>query len=405
MGETNSKDIPEPEFTVFIIDDTRINIDLLVGIFRDDYDIMVAKNGRDALKRVAIGKPDIILLDIMMPDMDGYEVCRCIKANPDTANIPIIFISAMNEAADKTKGFSLGAVDYITKPFNATEVKARIQTHLAFSRMRVALEEKSCALEDSIKHLKKTQTQLVESEKMAALGTLVAGVAHEINTPLGNNIMLITSLLDVLDSCKKRVASKQLTKSDLTEFLDMFEQHATMALEASNRIVKLIFSFKKVSVGFSDQAGHFNVRQAIEDTVLVLQDQLNMGHHQVEIEGGEVVVNSFCEDFQSIISTLISNAIEHGFRGLRNRRIRIVCEFDQECLKMTCADNGVGIQAQDVEQLFEPFFTTQRSTMTGLGLHIVFNLISHNFKGSITCHSVVDEGTQFVLELPMRSTQ
>jgi len=135
---------------VLIVDDNATNIDLLVNTLQADYRLGIAKSGPKALEYVGKQKPDLVLLDIMMPDMDGFEVCERMKADPNTATIPIIFITAMTETVNKTKGFELGAVDYITKPFHAAEVKARIRTHLSLEDMRQQLKNQNVILEDQV---------------------------------------------------------------------------------------------------------------------------------------------------------------------------------------------------------------------------------------------------------------
>jgi putative two-component system response regulator len=135
---------------VLIVDDNPTNIDLLVNTLKGEYRLGIAKNGPKALQYARQHKPDLVLLDIMMPEMDGYEVCARLKENPETASIPVIFITAMTETVSKTKGFELGAVDYITKPFHTAEVKARIQTHLSLEAMRLQLESQNVFLEQKV---------------------------------------------------------------------------------------------------------------------------------------------------------------------------------------------------------------------------------------------------------------
>jgi two-component system, NtrC family, sensor kinase len=171
--------------TILVVDDTPENIDVLVGILRDQYKVRAALNADQAFKAISKNMPDLILLDIMMPEIDGYEVCRRLKEAPETEALPVIFLTAKTEVEDEIKGFSLGAVDYITKPISPPVVLARVATHLSLKRTRVSLESKNQQLNQTLTDLKSAQDQLVMSEKMAALGQLVAGVAHEINTPLG----------------------------------------------------------------------------------------------------------------------------------------------------------------------------------------------------------------------------
>ncbi len=135
---------------VLIVDDNATNIDLLVNTLKDGYRLGIAKNGPKALEYAFKHKPDLVLLDIMMPEMNGYEVCAQLKANPITASTPIIFITAMSETVSKTRGFELGAVDYITKPFHAAEVKARIRTHLSLEEMRLELKSQNVLLEQKV---------------------------------------------------------------------------------------------------------------------------------------------------------------------------------------------------------------------------------------------------------------
>jgi len=137
--------------TVLVVDDTETNIDILVAALDSEYDVSVAMDGESALEIVNTDQPDLILLDIMMPDIDGYEVCRRLKSEPNTSDIPIIFITAMNEIENKTRGFELGAVDYITKPFEVMEVKARVKTHLSLTLARRELANQNIILEEEVR--------------------------------------------------------------------------------------------------------------------------------------------------------------------------------------------------------------------------------------------------------------
>ncbi|MBE9117954.1 response regulator [Lusitaniella coriacea LEGE 07157] len=172
--------------SILVVDDTPENLRLLVNLLtQKGYKVRAVPSGKLALSGIELSRPDLILLDIMMPEMNGYEVCETLKANDSTKNIPVIFISAMSEVLDKIQAFEVGGVDYVTKPFQAEEVLARVELHLDNRNLQKNLEARNQDLAKALEQLTATQNYLIQSEKMAALGQLVAGIAHEINTPLG----------------------------------------------------------------------------------------------------------------------------------------------------------------------------------------------------------------------------
>jgi putative two-component system response regulator len=157
---------------VLIVDDNATNIDLLVSTLKDSYRLGIAKHGQGALEYAAKFRPSLILLDIMMPEMDGYEVCSRLKANPQTRSIPVIFITAMQDTLNKTKAFELGAIDYITKPFHAAEVKARVQTHISLEEMKAQLRSQNALLEQKVE-IKTAELQEMLNSSITSMAQMV----------------------------------------------------------------------------------------------------------------------------------------------------------------------------------------------------------------------------------------
>ncbi len=233
---------------ILVVDDNPYNLEILSKILQArGYQTRVANNGEAALRSLQVKIPDLVLLDIMLPDMLGYEVCRKIKQNPHAQNIPILFISALEEISDKLEGFAAGGVDYITKPFQYKEVLARVESHLSLHYLRqklaeqnqqlideiqerkkieAALQEEKRKTEEAFKQLQKAQVDLIHAEKMASLGQLIAGIAHEINSPLA---ALNSSTEHLKQSLQKRLPElpqflHSLTIPQAQQFFALLEQ-------------------------------------------------------------------------------------------------------------------------------------------------------------------------------------
>ena len=219
---------------ILVVDDTPANLRLLVGILSEQgYTVRPARDGFQALSIAQGISLDLILLDIQMPQIDGYEVCSRLKADERTRHIPVIFISALSDVFDKVKAFGVGGVDYITKPFQVEEVLARVETHLALQHLQKSLRAKNQDLAKSneqlakaLQQLKATQEELIQSEKMAALGQLIAGVAHEINTPLGAIRSSAGSISKFLGQTLEKLPDlfQSLSREESYNFLALLQQ-------------------------------------------------------------------------------------------------------------------------------------------------------------------------------------
>jgi signal transduction histidine kinase len=395
-----------PKANILVVDDTVANLRLLVNILIEQgYKVRPAANGSMALSAARTEPPDLILLDILMPNMDGYEVCEQLKADEATREIPIIFISAVSEIIDKVKAFAIGGVDYITKPFQVEEVLARVETHLSIRNLQRSLQIKNEELAKTLQTLQATQAQLIESEKMAALGNLVAGVAHEINTPIGISVTAASVLVEDTQEFSKRYQTNQMKRTDLEAFLETAIESSNMILSNLKRAAELIQSFKQVTVDQSSEVQRsFKLKDYLEEVFLSLVAELKKTKHKVALEGDETLtLNSYPGALSQIITNLVMNSLNHAYDEGETGEIRLNFHQNGQRIIIQYQDDGKGISSENINKIFDPFFTTNRSKGgTGLGLHIVYNLVNQKLKGTIQCESQVGIGTRFIINLPIK---
>lgn len=259
-------------------------------------------------------------------------------------------------------------------------------------------------LELTLEDLKRTQSQLIMSEKLAALGELVAGVAHEINTPVGVALSASSTLAEKMNALAALFAQGEMKRSDLTGFLEDGREGAAMVQVNLNRASDLIRSFKMVAVDqVSEARRSFHVRAYIDEVLLSLRPKLKRTAHTVEVVCDEhLVIESYPGAFSQILTNFIVNSLVHAFAPDQAGTIRIAVSKSERGLELRYADNGQGMNAEVQARMFEPFFTTARSQgSTGLGLHIVFNLVTHTLGGTISCESDPGQGTRFTVVIPV----
>lgn len=223
---------------ILVVDDTPANLRLLVDLLTENgYKARPVPNGKLALTAARNMPPDLILLDIMMPEMDGYEVCRQLKKDKLNYDVPIIFISAVNDVLNKVKAFAMGGVDFITKPFQVEEVLARVETHLSRVILQKSLQKKNDELVKALQQLQTAQDQLIQSEKMALLGQLIAGIGHEINTPLGVIRSSIDNVADFLNQELENlpIFLKKLSSAREQDFLALLRKANQQSLTFSSK--------------------------------------------------------------------------------------------------------------------------------------------------------------------------
>ncbi|MEG3849045.1 response regulator [Microcoleus sp. herbarium19] len=428
--------------TILVIDDNPTNLQVLYKALSDrGYDVLVEMDGKSGIELVKNSPPDLILLDVMMPGIDGFETCSRLQADLITKEIPIIFMTALSDTVDKVKGLSLGAVDYISKPFQQEEVLARIKVHLKLRRLTLQLAEQNQQLEErvekrtaklyqTIKELKQTQLQLVQSEKMSAIGQLIAGIAHEINNPVGcivGNIEEATNaikdLTEYLHLCQEKchISGSEMERKALEIDLEFLIEDLPKMLFSMKtgieRIRNISNSLRTFSRADSEYKVLADIREGIDSTLMILQHRLKANNNRPEIQvikkyGDIPLLKCYLGQLNQVFMNVVANAIDAVEESNQGRTfssiaaapntITITTELSerQGDVLIKIKDNGKGMSEEIISHIFECSFTTKAvGKGTGIGLSISRQIVEETHGGCLTCASVLGEGTEFTIAL------
>ncbi|MFP4032029.1 MAG: sensor histidine kinase [Desulfococcaceae bacterium] len=367
---------------VFVVDDAPSVLDHMRDIMEPEFRVAAALSGEEALARLQRDRPDVVLLDVILPGIDGYAVCRQIRKNPDLAGVRIIMISNRNLLDQRLTGYEAGADDYMVKPFQPPELLAKVRV---FTRLKAAeddLREFNALLEERVRLRTR---QLVNAEKMAAVGRYAAGIVHNLKTPL-QGIMGYTELLAMQHPDSGHIS--QLRK----------------AAEEMKRIVGAIL-----------KVGRQENETAQTDLGLneVLRDQLELLRASPHFKGVETVLElnplppfrGVYHHISQSFANLLRNAAE-SMHGRERRRLTVSTAATESAILVRVADTGRGIPAADLERIFDSFYTTKpltaeddEPTGTGLGLASTREIIA-SYGGEIRVQSRPGQGTTFTVRLP-----
>jgi signal transduction histidine kinase len=420
---------------ILLVDDNPNNLKVLSEAIQGHaWKALMATDGESAIEQAEYAHPNLIILDVMMPGIDGFETCRRLKANSITQNIPVIFMTALSDALDKVKGLEIGAVDYITKPFQQEEVIARLKLHLKLSHLTHTLEqqveERTAELSQSLQQLQQTQLQMIQSEKMSALGNLVAGIAHEMNNPLG---FISATLQQAKPSIGDIIEHLQLYQQSLPNPSEEIINHAEeidldysiedlskmidSMVMACDRLKNISTSLRTFSRGDRDYKQPFNLHEGIDSTILILKHRLKANEHRPAIEvfaeyGNIPEVECFPGQLNQVFMNILANAIDAldesnvglSYAEMQNNpnQITITTLVADQKVKIIIADNGIGMSEEVKQRIFDNLFTTKGVNKgTGLGLAIAQQIIIDKHDGQIDCLSNSGEGTKFIITLPI----
>lgn len=425
----------ETKQRIIIVDDILENIRLIGTILRNNgFLVSVAQSGEQALEIIREDPPDLILLDIMMPEMDGFEVCRRLKEDELVKDIPVIFLSALSDIVNKVDGFKIGAVDYVTKPVEAEDLLSRVKVHLtirslyrqledanerleekvrirteelqkAHDLLEVRVEQRTEELRNSLEQLKQTQDHMIKRERLVALNNLVTGVSHEINTPLGISITEVSYIEEKTQKCENLFHTNQLTHDDFDKFITTVRSSSKNVLKNLSTVANLVSTFKQVAVDHTcDQQRNFFIREYLSDVLLSLHSQLKETGHTVQINCPEKLeLDSYPGVFFQIITHFVTNSLIHGFENRKNGILKFDVAIKDKFFFFEYSDDGRGMEPSVLKQVFDPFFTTKRHLKAfGLGMHIVYNLVTQKLNGTIECQSSPEQGVQFIIKIPLK---
>ncbi len=339
----------------------------------------------------------------------SHQKYEGIFKSPDNSRKNMIFYKNVyfdeNNNVDGIIGvmFDITQLKEVSKELNELNKNLEQEVERRTIELKVTNEELADSNEElqmTIFNLEETQRQLVISEKMASLGGLVAGVAHEINTPVGIGITGITHFIELNKRITTLYKNEEMSEEEFEHFIDNSLEIANSINTNLLRTAQLVKSFKQISVDqTSEEKREFYLKEYIEEILLSMVNTTRKEDINISIDCDKSIKIYSCPgSFSQIITNLILNSIMHGFANKKGGDITIKVTLDNKKLKIIYTDNGKGIKEENLGKIFDPFFTTNRSNGgTGLGLNIIYNMVTSTLKGSITCKSSVDKGVEFTI--------
>ncbi len=376
---------------VLVVDDTPANLKLLTSILSaDGYGVRAAPNGDLALRSVQARLPDIVLLDIKMPGLNGFEVCEKLKEDPASRDIPVIFISAMDDISDKVKAFAVGGIDYVTKPFEPEEVLARVGTHSKLRRLQITLDEQTVLLKELTHKQKEQKHALIEQSKMAAMGEMISAIAHQWRQPLN-------ALAIYVQDVKDAYHYNELNEAYIDDMV-------SKSMKQIKFMSKTIDDFRNFFTP-DKMRENFALLENVERTIALLDAQLRAHNITISAQGENITLYAYPSEFQQVMLNLINNAKDAILERQESDpayagTIAITVRSEEEDVIVSVRDNGGGIAEEHFPKIFDPYFTTKfPKNGTGVGLYMVREIIERHYGGKVLA-SNVEGGALFRIVIP-----
>ncbi|NOR88455.1 MAG: response regulator [Bacteroidales bacterium] len=394
---------------ILLVDDVPQNIQVLGNILKNQgYSFALTTNGSETYDLLSRKLPDIILLDIMLPDEDGFSICKKLKDNKRTANIPIIFLSAKDDLQDKIKGFELGASDYITKPFEDIEVIERVKNHLQAKLDRDKIEKYNYELEQIVEQRTK---ELIKKERENILAQFMQGIIHNVRGPISS----VANGLQLIDLMKNDIVDQSGTNkkiSDISDHLDEIWEINSLNTEKMKSLLSDLDSMlRKSRDDHSQEIATIDLNKLIEQELSFLQVDLdfkNLVEKDIQLYSKPIYIKVVPAEISQIFQNLIKNAMD-ALYNQQSKIITIKTGLNKQGCYFSIADNGPGIPKDIIELIFDPFFTTKPKevtdgshtpTGTGIGLQFCKNT-AKSYGGNIRVDEKTKIGASFIVNLPI----
>lgn len=365
--------------TILAVDDNITNLKIVTEhLLHAGFKVLSARNGESGIQRARLAQPDLILLDVQMPDLNGFEVCRRLKAEEAVKDIPVIFMTALNSVEDKLQGFAVGGVDYIPKPFEAAELLARVETHLLLYKQRRQIAELQQKERAYFLNLNQLKNQFVST------------ASHDLKNPIG----IIKSYVELIEETSPEL------DSDVKKYLERIKYGADQMLN----LVKDLLDLTRMEMGATLELRQIALSTFLTERLsdfellawqkkITLTSSLPQINLQVSFDTGRMT---------QVINNLLSNALKYTPAG---GEIKLAAYTQNGKLFIEISDNGLGIPAEDLPHLFDKFYRVRREKHlaeegTGLGLAIVKTLVEKH-DGQIQVKSTLGEGTTFSIIFPL----